>query len=114
MRIARKPFTLVGVSFVSTIVEIHPPRRIHEFGVIRVALMADSAFFSLRNRQDVRLDPETATMHRLSVRMILFILVLSALHISSIAPRKSPEIQLSQEVPLQPMSLSLPAHRRST
>jgi hypothetical protein len=34
----------------------------------------------------VRLDPETTTMNRLSIRLILFIIVLSALHMSAIEP----------------------------
>jgi hypothetical protein len=38
----------------------------------------------------VRLDPETTTMNRLSIRLILFIIVLSALHISAIAPSTPP------------------------
>lgn len=42
-------------------------------------------------------------MNRLSFRMILFIVVLSALHISAIAPPKPPAIRLPQEAPLQLM-----------
>jgi hypothetical protein len=41
-------------------------------------------------------------MNRLSIRMILFIVVLSALHISGIAPVKRPAIQLRQEAPSGP------------
>jgi hypothetical protein len=38
-------------------------------------------------------------MNRLSIRMILFIVVLSALHISGITPVKPPAIQLPQKAP---------------
>jgi len=41
-------------------------------------------------------------MNGLSVRMILFIVVLSALHISGITPAKPPAIQLTQEAPAGP------------
>jgi hypothetical protein len=41
-------------------------------------------------------------MNGLSIRMILFIVVLSALHISGITPVKHPAIQLPQEAPLRP------------
>ena len=41
-------------------------------------------------------------MNGLSIRMILFIVVLSALHISGITPAKHPSIQLPQEAPLRP------------
>jgi hypothetical protein len=40
-------------------------------------------------------------MNRLSFRMILCIVVLSALHISAIAPQKPAAIRLLQETPLQ-------------
>jgi hypothetical protein len=43
-------------------------------------------------------------MNRLSIRMILFIVVLSALHISGITPVKPPAIQLPQQAPSQPLS----------
>jgi hypothetical protein len=39
-------------------------------------------------RKTVRLDRETTTMNRLSIRLILFIIVLSALHISAIEPSR--------------------------
>jgi hypothetical protein len=51
----------------------------------------------------VGLDPETTTMNGLSIRMILFIVVLSALHISGITPVKPPAIQLPQQAPSGPM-----------
>jgi hypothetical protein len=41
-------------------------------------------------------------MNRLSIRMIMFIAVLSALHISSITSVKPPAIQLPQEAPPRP------------
>jgi hypothetical protein len=40
------------------------------------------------SRKPAGLDPGDTTMNRLSIRMILFIVVLSALHISAIAPLK--------------------------
>jgi hypothetical protein len=42
-------------------------------------------------------------MNGLSIRMILFIVVLSALHISGITPVKPPAIQLPQQAPSRPM-----------
>lgn len=42
-------------------------------------------------------------MHRLSIRMILFIVVLAGLHITAIAPRKPAAIQLFQEASPRPM-----------
>jgi hypothetical protein len=42
-------------------------------------------------------------MNGLSIRMILFIVVLSALHISGITPVKAPAIQLPQQAPSRPM-----------
>jgi len=47
----------------------------------------------------VGLNPETTTMNGLSIRMILFIVVLSALHISGIAPVKPLVIQLPRQAP---------------
>jgi hypothetical protein len=41
-------------------------------------------------------------MNGLSIRMILFIVVLSALHISGITPAKPPAIQLPQEAASRP------------
>jgi hypothetical protein len=41
-------------------------------------------------------------MNGLSVRMILFIVVLSALHISGITPVEPPAIQQPQEAPARP------------
>ncbi len=41
-------------------------------------------------------------MHRLSIRMILFIVVLSALHMSGITPAKPPAIRVPQEAPSRP------------
>ena len=49
------------------------------------------------------LNPETTTMNGLSIRMILFIVVLSALHISGIPPVKLPALQLAQQAPPRPM-----------
>jgi hypothetical protein len=46
-------------------------------------------------------------MNRLSIRMILFILVLCALHISAIEPRKPPATGLPQEEPTRAMVQSL-------
>jgi hypothetical protein len=43
------------------------------------------------SRKPAGLDPDIATSS-LSIRMILFIIVLSALHISGIEPRKPPTI----------------------
>jgi len=51
----------------------------------------------------VGLNPETTTMNGLSIRMILFIVVLSALHISGIPPVRPPAIQLAQQAPARPM-----------
>jgi hypothetical protein len=48
-------------------------------------------------------DPETSSMKRLSIRMILFVIVLSAVHISAIAPLKSPAIRLPEEAPSPPI-----------
>jgi hypothetical protein len=42
-------------------------------------------------------------MNRLSIRMILFIAVLSTLHISAIAPLKPPAIGQSREAPSRTM-----------
>jgi hypothetical protein len=42
-------------------------------------------------------------MNGLSIRMILFIVVLSALHISGITPVKPPAIQLPQLAPSRPL-----------
>jgi len=47
-------------------------------------------------------------MYRLSIRMILFILVLCALHISAIEPRKAPATRLPQEEPTRALVQSLP------
>jgi hypothetical protein len=45
---------------------------------------------------------EITTMNPFSIRMILFIVVLSALHISAIAPRP-PAIQSPQEASVRPL-----------
>jgi hypothetical protein len=42
-------------------------------------------------------------MNGLSIRMILFTVVLSALHISGITPIKAPAIQPAQQAPSRPM-----------
>ena len=43
-------------------------------------------------------------MKRLSIRMILFVVVLSAVHISAIAPLKSPAIRPPEEAPSPPIA----------
>jgi hypothetical protein len=47
--------------------------------------------------------PETSSMKRLSMRMILFVIVLSAVHISAIAPLKSPAIRPPDGAPSPPI-----------
>jgi hypothetical protein len=42
-------------------------------------------------------------MKRLSIRMILFVIVLSAVHISAIAPLKSPASRAPEEAPSPPI-----------
>ena len=42
-------------------------------------------------------------MNPFSIRMILFIVVLSALHISAIAPPRPPAIQSPQEASVRPL-----------
>jgi hypothetical protein len=52
---------------------------------MRVSGIQDSPFLLLTAEKALRRDPET-TMNKLSFRMILFILVLSAVHMAAMAP----------------------------
>jgi hypothetical protein len=76
------------------------------FGYPRLSVLAVSmTFCTFRARTDERpcrqdtfaSDPETTAMKPFSARMILFIIVLSALHISAIAPPKPAAIQSTRE-----------------
>ena len=70
--------------------------RDDEFGVMHVGGVDDSTFFMLR-----AVTPGVASgvdiMNKLPFRMILFVVVLSALHVATIAPRKVSAIQPPQE-----------------
>jgi hypothetical protein len=55
-----------------------------------------------KSRKTAGLEPETAIMNGLSIRMILFIVVLSALHISGITPVKPSAIQVPLEAASRP------------
>jgi len=57
------------------------------------------------SRKPAGLDPGDTTVNRLSIRMILFIVVLSALHISAIAPLKPPPSD--QSMPITPTAAPL-------
>jgi hypothetical protein len=107
----RKPFTLMSVGQVIITFLIWPCNVSsavltisieHEFAVMHVVRSDDSAFSLVRAAKTVGLDPETTTMNGLSIRMILFIVVLSALHISGITPVKPSAIQVPQEAPWRP------------
>jgi hypothetical protein len=69
---------------------------------MHVGGIEDSTFLLLR-AVAAGVDPEIAIMKRLSFRAILFVAVLSILHISAIAPLKVSAIQQPQETASQPL-----------